>query len=163
MKLSYDEKYYDEVFFNRSEWAYELNCQVENQTIWMQFGCVNFDRDEDLVTNYWWNVALSIYNKSKDMYTNMDKKLSTGIDPIRNFIVARKMFDALEAVVIEDSVRNKKDAIIYVHWEDNRRRDAYYRVLSRKGYKYGNAPWKQKVIMKKFKWKDYQEMVEENE
>ena len=163
MKLSYDESYYNNVYYNPDEDAYELEYQVGTQTIWMQFGLVNFDREEAFVNTFWFNVALSIYNKSKDMYTNMDKKLSTGIDPVRNFLVARKMYDALEATVIEEAVRQKKDIIIFCHWMDNRRRDAYYKVLSKKGYKYGNAPWKQKVIMKKFKWKDYQEMVEENE
>ena len=85
----------------------------------------------------------------------MDKKLSTGKDLIRNFIVARKMFDALEKKIIEQVVEQKKDAIIFCWWEDNRRRDAYYKVLSKKGYRYGNTPWGRKVIMKKFKWKDY--------
>ena len=122
----------------------------------MQFGEV----DDDSMNSYsssWWNVALSIYNKRKDMFSNMDKKLSTGIDPFRNFIIARKMFDALEATVIEHGVNNKQDVVIYCHWEDNRRRDAYYRVLSKKGYRYGKTPWGQKVIMKKFKYKDYED------
>ena len=70
------------------------------------------------------------------------------------------MFDALEATVVEDAIANKRDVVIFCHWEDNRRRDAYYKVLSKKGYRYGNAPWGQKVIMKKFKWKDYKEMKE---
>ena len=128
----------------------------------MQFGYC-WDEGMSDFNDGWVNVALSIYNKSKDVFTNMDKKLSTGIDPIRNFIVARKMFDALEAAIIRYSVVRKQDVVIFCHWEDNRRRDAYYRVLSKKGYRYGNAPWKQKVIMKKFKWKDYLEMLDDEE
>ena len=123
----------------------------------MQFGLV---QTSDKI---WWNVALSIYNKSKDMYSNMDKKVITGINPFLNVIVARKMFDALEAAVVNDAVYNKRDIYIFTHWEDNRRRDAYYRVLSKKGYRYGIAPWKQKVIMKKFKWKDYEEMLNDGD
>ena len=129
----------------------------------MEFGIIGWDRDEDLSDTEWFNVALSIYNKRKDMYSNMDKKLSTGKDLIRNFIIARKMFDALEVVVVEDAIRNEKDIIIFTQWEDNRRRDAYYKVLSRKGYRYGTSPYGNKVIMKKFKWKDYIEMIDENE
>ncbi|MBO4667560.1 MAG: hypothetical protein J5666_05500 [Bacilli bacterium] len=163
MKLSYSEEYYNNIYYNPDEDAYELECQVGNQTIWMQFGLVNFDREEAFVNTFWFNVALSIYNKTKDMYTNMDKKLSTGMDPVRNFLVARKMYDALEATVVEEAVRQQKDVIIFCHWMDNRRRDAYYRVLSKKGYRYGRAPWTTKVIMKKFKWKDYKEMVENEE
>ncbi len=167
MKLSYDQKYYDSVNWNNETEAYELIMQYNEednlQTIWMEFGIIGWDRDEDLSDTEWFNVALSIYNKRKDMYSNMDKKLSTGKDLIRNFIIARKMFDALEAVVVEDAVRNEKDIIIFTQWEDNRRRDAYYKVLSRKGYRYGTSPYGTKIIMKKFKWKDYIEMVDEND
>lgn len=155
MKLSYDEKYYDEVFFNRSEWAYELNCQVENQTIWMQFGCVNFDRDEDLVTNYWWNVALSIYNKSKDMYTNMDKKVITGKNPFATFATAREMFYNVEASLLDHELVNGSfdEITIFCTWVDNRRRDAYYKVLSRMGYDWGTVG-KEKCIMKTYRKED---------
>ena len=159
MKLSNEQIYYNKSYWNPDEYAYELIIQYPDddnlQTLWMQFGEVNFNRDEDFVTTSWWNVALSIYNKRKDMFLNMDKKLSTGKDLIRNFIVARKMFDALEKKIIEQVIEQKKDAIIFCWWEDNRRRDAYYKVLSKKGYRYGNTPWGRKVIMKKFKWKDY--------
>ena len=167
MKLLCDKKYYDNVNWNNETEAYELITQYNEednlQTIWMEFGIIGWDRDEDLSDTEWFNVALSIYNKRKDMYSNMDKKLSTGKDLIRNFIIARKMFDALELVVVEDAIRNEKDIIIFTQWEDNRRRDAYYKVLSRKGYRYGTSPYGNKVIMKKFKWKDYIEMIDENE
>ena len=161
MKLIYDNYYYDNIIWNRRESSYQIEMQYQEednlQTLWMEFQEVT-DKIMNDYSSSWWNVALSIYNKRKDMYDNMDKKLSTGKDLIRNFIVARKMFDALEAKVVEDAVYNKQDIVIFCHWEDNRRRDAYYKVLSRKGYRYGNAPWGQKVIMKKFKWKNYKEM-----
>ena len=131
MKLSYNEDYYNDVIYNVDEDAYELERQVGNQTIWMQFGLC-WDESMSQLSDGWFNVALSIYNKTKDMYTNMDKKISTGIDPVRNFLVCRKMFDALEATVVEEGVRQKKDVVIFCHWMDNRRRDAYYRVLSKK-------------------------------
>jgi hypothetical protein len=160
LKLSYDKSYFDSIWYNYDEQAYELEIKYPEednlQTIWMQFGEV----DDDSMNSYsssWWNVALSIYNKRKDIFSNMDKKLSTGKDLIRNFIIARKMFDALEATVIEHGVNNKQDVVIYCRWEDNRRRDAYYKVLSKKGYRYGVTPWGKKVIMKKFKYKDYED------
>ena len=161
MKLEYDEYYYNNIVWDRCYHSYQLEMQYQEednlQTLWMEFQ-ETADKTMNDYSSSWWNVALSIYNKRKNMYDNMDKKLSTGQDLIRNFIVARKMFDALEAKVVEDAVYNKKDIVIFCHWVDNRRRDAYYKVLSRKGYRYGNAPWGQKVIMKKFKWKDYKEM-----
>ena len=165
MKLSCDQYYYNNVDWNPQNQAYELIMQYQEednlQTIWMQFGEIADPMMNDYSSS-WWNVALSIYNKRKDMFDNMDKKLSTGKDLIRNFLIARKMFDALEYVTVEDAVSQKQDIVIYCHWEDNRRRDAYYKVLSRKGYRYGKAPWGQKVIMKKFKWKDYKEIIEED-
>lgn len=161
MILLCDEDYYNNVIWNSHESEYSLSMQYGEkgnlQTIWMGFQ-ETADPSMNDYSSSWWNVALSIYNKRKDMYDNMDKKLSTGKDLIRNFIIARKMFDALEVSVIEDAVYNKRDVVIYCHWVDNRRRDAYYKILSKKGYRYGVAPWGQKVIMKKFKWKDYKEM-----
>ena len=56
---------------------------------------------------------------------------------------------------------NETDVVIYAHWVDNRRRDAYYRILKKYGYKYGYVPVeKTKVIMKKYKWNDYYEYEE---
>ena len=100
MTLSYNQNYFNHIYYNSEEEAYELERQIGSQTIWMQFGYYQHESMSDL-NDGWVNVALSIYNKSKDIFTNMDKKLSTGIDPIRNFIVARKMFDALEAIVVK--------------------------------------------------------------
>ena len=127
----------------------------------MEFGEIELDCGQYVRNNRrYYNVCLTIYNKSKDMYSNMDKHLVTGADPIRDFIIARKMFDALEAKVVQSTIAQRQDAVILIQWEDNRRRDAYYKVLSRKGYTYGKMPWGTKVIMKKFKWKDYEDMFD---
>ena len=162
MKLSCDEHYYNLIYERPDVYAFELEVKYEEdnnlQTIWMQFG-ETVDDSMNRLSSSWWNVALSIYNKRKDMYTNMDNKKSTGKDLIRNFIIARKMFDALELMTVEKAILYQRDIVIYCHWEDNRRRDAYYKVLSKKGYYYGTAPWGQKVLMKKFKWKDYKEIL----
>ena len=162
MKLSYDERYYNNV--KKQYGVYTLTERVGPQEIWFELAESWYKTMGHFNNSGWFNIALSIYNKTKDMYDNMDKKISTGLDPIRNVIIARKMFDAIEAYIVKkEAVNKKRDIYIYCGWEDNRRRDAYYRVLSKKGYSYVRGPGGHKVIGKKFKWKDYQEMVEENE
>jgi hypothetical protein len=161
LNLSYDEKYYNDIYYCHEERTYQLKRIVGNQTIYMEFSEIELDRNAFVRNDCrYYNVCLTIYNKSKDMYTNMDKHLSTGKDPIRNFIIARKMFDALEAKVVQSAIAHNQDVAIVIHWEDNRRRDAYYKVLSRKGYRYATMPWGTKVIMKKFKWKDWKVIVD---
>ena len=161
MKLSYDEKYYNDIYYCIQEKEFQLKHMIGSQTIYMFFTEFELDPNAPVRNNCrYYNVALTIYDKRTTMYTNMDNHISTGKDPIRDFIIARKMFDALEAKVIEHSVAHKQDSAITIHWEDNRRRDAYYKVLSRKGYKYAKMPWGTKVIMKKFKWKDYKELCQ---
>ena len=156
MKLSYDEKYYNDIYYCIQEKEFQLKRMIENQTIYMFFTEFELDPNIPVRNNCrYYNVALTIYNKSKDMYTNMDNHISTGKDPIRDFIIARKMFDAIEAYVVKkEAVNKKRDIYIYCGWEDNRRRDAYYRVLSKKGYSYVRGPGGHKVIGKKFKWKE---------
>lgn len=155
MKLSYDERYYNNIVKNQYG-VYILTERVGPQEIWFELAESWYKTMSYFNNSGWFNIALSIYNKTKDMYDNMDKKLSTGLDPIRNVIIARKMFDAIEAYIVEkEAVNKKRDIYIYCGWEDNRRRDAYYRVLSKKGYSYMRGPGGHKVIGKKFKWKDY--------
>ena len=63
------------VSWNRDESAYELEMQYQEddnlQTIWMQFGEIT-DPSMNDYSSSWWNIALSIFNKRKDMYDNMD-------------------------------------------------------------------------------------------
>ena len=150
--------YYDKIKYDKNNDIYTLKIKLNNlQTIYMEFSLINLNRYEPFVECKWYNVCLSIHGKRFTMYDNMDKKISTGKDPIYNFIITRNMFNAMETFVIDNTIKQKKDLVICIHWEDNRRRDAYYKVLSRKGYKYAKMPWGTKVIMKKFKWKDYYE------
>lgn len=112
----------------------------------------------------WFNVYITIFNKRKDMYTNMDKKIITGKNPFATVTAAREMFYNVEAALLDNElVHGPFDEItIFCTWVDNRRRDAYYKVLSRMGYDWGTIG-KEKCIMKTFKLDDMNPEVIENE
>jgi hypothetical protein len=57
----------------------------------------------------------------------------TGLNPMKTIAVATKAFDLLEAEVLKRSKRKH----ISCGWVDNRRRDVYYKFLSKRGYQYG--------------------------
>lgn len=111
--------------------------------------CMCFQLCENPVDTAKWNIALSIYNKRKHADRNVTNAIITGKNPLESFIVARKMFKKLECKVLTSYYGKYYDTIIYCCWVDNRRRDAYYKVLSRYGYDYGVLDG-YKVIYKKF-------------
>ena len=86
----------------------------------------------------------------------MYKKAITGKNPIANFLTARRMFLEVEAEVIREELYHGPfdEITIFCTWVNNRRRDAYYKVLSRYGYDWGKID-NQKCIMKTFKKEDY--------
>ena len=112
----------------------------------------------------WWNIYISVHNKRKDMYDNMDKHTITGKNPFATFSKAREMFYELEAHVLKEELlyRPKCDKVIFFcTWVDNRRRNAYYRVLSKMGYNWGLTPiLKHKCIMKVYTKEDLNPEIE---
>lgn len=150
-------KKYAECVKYRSYGDYDIDYPIGNQTLHMSFQLL--DNEQIIQNTKYFNIWISLYTKRKDMQRNENLHIATGLNPIQTVIVARNCFEALQEAVLKTITREKKDIVIYCHWVDNRRRDAYYRVLSKYGYRYGNIPSEpNKVIMKKFKWKDYKEM-----
>lgn len=144
-------KYSKLVKYTRSGEEYYIDFPIDNQTFHMGFQLVEGE-DPELSKTEYYNVWINLYNKRKDMWRNEDLLLSTGLNPIKTVLVARECFKAIEAEILEDMEYNDKDVIIYCHWVNNRRRDAYYKVLSRMGYRYGRIPLHPyKVIMKRYK------------
>ena len=141
--------------------TYVSRRRVGNQTI--ELGMNYFDSTNNNRRS-WWNVYITIFNKRKDMYSNMDKKIITGQNPIATFINAREMFYEVEAYLLDhELVHGGFDEVtIFCTWVDNRRRDAYYKVLSRMGYNWGMIG-KEKCIMKTYKLEDVNPEVWENE
>ena len=139
-----------EVIYDRESDQYYQRRNVDNQTVELGMNCTNWD--EINKTSYW-NIFLTVYNKRKDAYTNMDKKVITGQNPFATFIMARDMFYDVEAEVLKKELLygHSDKVIIFCTWVDNRRRDAYYRVLSKMGYNWGLTPnLKHKCIIKTF-------------
>ena len=143
----------DDTYFERR--------RVGNQTI--ELG-MNYYDENIHDRKSWWNVYITIFNKRKDMYSNMDKKVITGKNPFATVIAAREMFSNVEAYLLDhELVHGGFDEItIFCTWVDNRRRDAYYKVLSRMGYDWGRID-KEKCIMKTYRLEDINPEVLEDE
>ncbi len=141
------------VEYREEDDTYYERCRVDNQTI--ELGINYYDANEH-DRKGWFNIYITIFNKRKDMYSNMDKKIITGKNPFANVVTAIRMFKNVEKRVITDELidGNFDEITIFCTWMDNRRRDAYYRVLSRMGYNWGRIG-KEKCIMKTFKKEDY--------
>ena len=73
----------------------------------------------------------------------------TGLNPLATAILARKAFKMLEKETL-DWFNKDRRVIIYCTWLDNVRRDIYYKVLSKMGYRFGTLNGL-KVIMKVWK------------
>ena len=136
------------VYDKESDTFYERR-KIGNQTIELGMNLTDWDY------NYkaWYNIYLSIAEKRRDFFTNMDRKVITGKNPFATFAEARDMFKDVEAAVLRHELMEGKadEVIIFCTWVDNRRRDAYYRVLSRYGYDWGTTlHMKQKCIRKVF-------------
>ena len=143
----------DDTYFERRK--------VGNQTI--ELG-INYYDENIHDRKSWWNIYITIFNKRKDMYSNMDKKVITGKNPFATVVAAREMFSNVEAYLLDhELVHGGFDEVtIFCTWVDNRRRDAYYKVLSRMGYDWGRID-KEKCIMKTYRLEDINPEVLEDE
>jgi len=136
------------VIYDRESDQYYQRRRVGNQTIELGMNCTDWIEENK---ESWWNIFLTIYNKRKDAFTNMDKKVITGQNPFATFATARDMFYDVEAEVLKRELEygHSNKVVIFCTWVDNRRRDAYYRVLNKHGYDWGKCSGG-KCIMKTF-------------
>ena len=136
-----------EVQYDNFNDEYYINYPIDNQTLHMGIQCVDFD---ELNKKTYFNIYLSIYNKRKDAISNEENARSTGRNIFKSYVGAKRCFKALLASVLEELTPNDT-YYVYCGWADNRRRDAYYKFLSKYGFKYGTLPFdNKKVIIKKF-------------
>lgn len=119
-----------EVKYDRENEWYIVKEKIDNQTFFMEFQI--FDETDDTI---YFNICMGVYNKRKHAGRNEDEARMTGLNPIKTVYVAMKAFDLLEKEVIERRPSKRKH--ISCGWVDNRRRDAYYKFLSKRGYQYG--------------------------
>jgi hypothetical protein len=121
MNVKYDYK-------NRT---YYIKEKIHNQTMIMQFE--ECDRSLDMI---YYNVVLGVYNKRKHAQKNEDNAIVTGKYPFETVANAVRAFNLLEQEVIKENKFYDKKVMIMISWVDNRRRDIYYKYLSKRGYKY---------------------------
>lgn len=114
----------------KEEWGevYIKHKLPNGQTIEMNFSEYIYTPD----VKSWW-VSLSVYSKRKHKDRNENLVLTTGKNPWANISTIRDMFDTLEDYIVNGSNQTQ---LIVISWVDNRRRNAYYKYLSRKGYNY---------------------------
>lgn len=111
--------------------TYYIKEKIHNQTMIMQFE--ECDRSLDMT---YYNVVLGVYNKRKHAQKNEDNAIVTGKYPFETVAKAVKAFNLLEQEVIKENKFYNRKIMIIISWVDNRRRDIYYKYLSKRGYKY---------------------------
>lgn len=121
MNVKYDYK-------NRT---YYIKEKIHNQTMIMQLE--ECDRSLDMT---YYNVVLGVYNKRKHAQKNEDNAIVTGKYPFETVSKAVRAFNILEQKVIKENKFYNRKIMIMISWVDNRRRDIYYKYLSKRGYKY---------------------------
>ena len=129
-------------------YEYYVLIPIENQTLRM-----GIQLDECTDTTIYGNIYISLYNKRKHSLHNEDNVIMTGLNPFKTIYYGIKAFKLLEDTILQEYNDSFK-VIIYCSWIDNRRRDAYYKFLSKRGYRY-NRLFGNKVIMKTWKKGEY--------
>ena len=132
------------VQYDRENDEYFVKERIGNQTLKLVFQMHDWNTD-----TIFFNVYLTLYNKRNQIESNEAEVKMTGENPLQTFFVVRKAFKYLVWKVL-DEYNWKYDLIIYCTWLDNRRRDAYYKYLSTKGYRYGRIVG-EKCIFKRYK------------
>lgn len=111
--------------------TYYIKEKIHNQTMVMQIE--ECDRYLDMT---YYNVVLGVYNKRKHAQKNEDNAVVTGKYPFETVTKAVRAFNLLEQEVIKENKFYNRKIMIMISWVDNRRRDIYYKYLSKRGYKY---------------------------
>ena len=132
------------VQYDRENDEYFVKERIGNQTLKLVFQMHDWNTD-----TIFFNVYLTLYNKRNQIEGNEAEVKMTGENPLQTFFVVRKAFRYLVWKVLEEYNWNY-DLNIYCTWLDNRRRDAYYKYRSTKGYRYGRIDG-EKCIFKRYK------------
>lgn len=124
---------------------YYIKERIGNQTFFIEFEDCGTSNDN---TTIYWNIGLGVYSKRKHIDRNEDLVLSTGKNPWATYKVGLKAFKILEQEIL--TTYPDYSNYICCFWTDNRRREVYYKILSKFGYDYGYNWANRKVIFKKY-------------
>jgi hypothetical protein len=119
-----------EVQYSRENESYFIKEKIDNQTFFMEFQI--YDETDDTI---YINICMGIYNKRKHVERNENEVRMTGLNPMKSVATAIRAFNLLEKEILKRRTSKRKH--ISCGWVDNRRRDAYYKFLSKRGYQYG--------------------------
>jgi len=98
---------------------------------------------------FYFNIFLEIKGKRKDNYPGLEQ---TGKDGLKGLLWAKNKVIEFEKFIVQEAKYINVPVILFCGWDDNRRRNAYYRGLSGCGFKYGKV-YGYKVILKKINTK----------
>lgn len=119
-----------EIKYDSDNESYIIKEKIDNQTFFMEFQI--YDKTDDTV---YFNICMGIYNKRKHAERNEEEIRITGLNPMKSVVTAIRAFNLLEEEVARTYPNRRKH--ISCGWIDNRRRDVYYKFLSKRGYQYG--------------------------
>ena len=131
--------------WNENNWEYEATERIGRQTVKLYLQLQDCEPEDDTL---YFNVYLTLYSKRKHICNNEDAEKITGKDALKTFVVVRRMFNDIVYQCLEDFLFSY-NIVIYCHWLDNRRRDAYYKFLKTLDFKYGTVE-NTKVILRRW-------------
>lgn len=132
----------------KDDWDYICEIPAGDQIVRMGFEAYNFTLD-----TIHYNINLVVYTKRKKMYEHFDHKDITGLRPHATIVAMRQAFEALLDHCLRDYLEYY-NILIGCYWLDTRRRNMYYRFLSRYGFRYGRVDG-QRLIFRKYKKGEY--------
>jgi len=118
---------------------FEIIEKIGNQTLLLAAQELHHTSD-----TYYWNLWLTLANKRSQRAFNEEHILLTGVNPFLTYKVAIRLLQYLEKNVCKEYKQYNHQFI--AHWVDNRRRDAYIKVLSKFGYKIGQYKGQKRLI-----------------
>ena len=128
--------------WNNEKHEYYLDIPIENQTFHMAFQETHWTPD-----SVYFNIYMTLYTKRKHINKNEELIKSTGLNPLQTIVVARKCFEILEKIILNEF--DYLNIVITCDWLDKQRREIYHKFLSKKGYRYGLHPfYKNKCLIK---------------
>lgn len=133
-----------EVKCDKTNYEYYIEEKYDGQTYRMSF---YYDYTREPIQ--WYSIYLRIFSKRKHELTFENNIQETGKHPFFTYAWTKKAFEALQDYVLNKTPKQYKKIGIICFWLDNRRRDAYYKFLSRYGYYYAIRD-NHKCLMKVF-------------
>jgi hypothetical protein len=129
---------FDTAVLRAEEYSYTIKTKFDSgTTVEMIFYVLEFDRMSPSVSV---EVCLNSYTKRSQVRTPDFYYTARGKDGLRPAIWATNLLLKFPAFLLDDWAFQHKDEVVYtIFWSEARRRDVYYKWLSRYGFYFGQA------------------------